>query len=98
MTGAARAGQGGPKPATALDILPMRRALLAATVTASLLTSGAGPGLLDQLWHLLSSAWGATETPDEGCGWDPYGRCLPAPAPQPDEGCGADAYGCPQGS
>jgi len=76
----------------------MRRALLAVAVTASLLTAGTSPGLLDQLRSLLSSIWSAWESADEGCIADPYGRCRPAPQPQSDAGCEFDPYGCPKGS
>ena len=72
----------------------MRRTLLALAVSASLFSTG----LLEPLWSLLDSFWHTTATGDEGCGMDPYGRCLPAPQPQPDAGCEFDPYGCPQGS
>jgi hypothetical protein len=65
----------------------MRRALVALTLTASLAGS---PGLLDQLWSLLSSVWSAS-SPDAGCRMDPSGRC--APAPQTDAGCIMDPNG-----
>jgi len=74
----------------------MRRTLFAVAVVASLLTSGSGP--LDPIWDLLSSLWDGSAGTDAGCGWDPDGRCLPAPEPQTDEGCGWDPYGCPKGS
>jgi hypothetical protein len=92
----------------------MRRTLFALTVAASLLTPGASPFLLDRLLHLLSTISGATVTSDEGCGFDPDGRCLPKPKtdagcgidpygiclskPQTDAGCGMDPDGCPKGS
>jgi hypothetical protein len=74
----------------------MRRALFAIIIAAPLVTSGSG--LLEPLWHMLSSVWGASETLDGGCIMDPSGLCRPAPAPQPDEGCIWDPSGCPQGS
>ena len=75
----------------------MRQALLVAAIAASLLNPGTSATLADSLWHLLSSAWAAT---DAGCGADPNGSCRPAPAPQTDEGCIADpSGGCrPSGS
>jgi hypothetical protein len=72
----------------------MRRALLTLTLTASLAVGS--PGLLDQLWSLVSSIWSAA-SPGAGCGMDPSGWC--APAPQADEGCGMDPDGrCKPGS
>lgn len=60
----------------------MRRTLLAVAVAASLLTP---------LWDLLSPLWSGSEDTDEGCIWDPNGRCQPVP--QTDGGCGLDPYG-----
>jgi hypothetical protein len=69
----------------------MRRTLVLAVVTASLLGS---PGLFDSFWPLVSAIWSGS-TSEAGCGWDPYGGCRPAPQPQPDGGCGMDPFGCP---
>lgn len=70
----------------------MRRSLVAAALTASLL---AGPAqLFHPLWELLSSLWsGVTEK--AGGGADPDGRLAPAPQPPPttDAGAGADPFG-----
>jgi hypothetical protein len=76
------------------EILPMRRALLAVAVTASLLGPVAAPGPLGQLWQLLSSLWDIPATHDAGCIMDPSGGCREAPQPQPDEGCIMDPSGC----
>ena len=69
----------------------MRRSLVAAALTASLL---AGPAqLLPPFWTLLSSLWsGAMEK--AGGGADPFGLQAPAP-PQPttDAGGGWDPFG-----
>jgi hypothetical protein len=68
----------------------MRKALIALILASSL---GAGsPALLDQLWSFLASAL-SPPTADEGCGFDPSGRCIPAP--QTDAGCGFDPSGNP---
>jgi hypothetical protein len=72
----------------------MRRSLVAAALTASLLVPGPGPAqLLHPLWALLSSLWsGAMEK--EGPGWDPNGLQAPAPPPPTtDEGGGWDPFG-----
>jgi hypothetical protein len=53
----------------------MRRSLLLLTLLASLST----------FWSYVSSLV------DEGCIWDPYGQCRPAP--QTDEGCIWDPSG-----
>jgi hypothetical protein len=72
----------------------MRRSLVAAALTASLLAPGPGPAqLLHPLWALLSSLWsGAMEK--AGGGADPDGLHAPAP-PQPttDAGGGWDPNG-----
>jgi hypothetical protein len=68
----------------------MRRTLVLVVVTASLLGS---PGLLDSFWSLVSTLWS-----EEGCGFDPWGECRPAPQPTSDIGCGLDPWGCPKGS
>lgn len=72
----------------------MRRSLVAAALTASLLVPGPGPTqLLHPLWALLSSLWsGVTEK--AGGGADPFGLQAPAPPPPTtDEGGGADPFG-----
>lgn len=69
----------------------MRRSLVAAALTASLL---AGPAqLFHPLWDLLSSLWsGVAEK--EGGGADPNGRLAPAPPlPTTDAGAGWDPNG-----
>ena len=71
----------------------MRRTLLALAVTASLLTSS--PGAFESISSLLSVLWDVSAGTDEGCIWDPYGACRPAPEPQPDAGCGWDPNGSP---
>jgi hypothetical protein len=107
---AVRAGQVGRLWRRAGDP-PMRKTLVAVTLAAAL--AAARPALLDQLWTLFTSIW-SEASPDEGCGFDPNGLCIPAPraeegcggdpdgrcnpAPQPEEGCGMDPDGCPQGS
>jgi len=58
----------------------------------------APPGLLHQLWTVLTGFWGSGVTPDDGCKMDPSGRCLsgsavPAPAVTPDSGCKMDPNG-----
>jgi hypothetical protein len=35
----------------------------------------AGPGLLQQLWTALTGFWDAGANLDDGCRWDPDGRC-----------------------
>jgi len=70
----------------------MHRTSLALTLAASILTSA--PTLFDPLWNLLSSL-GSPAATDEGCGWDPWGRC-PAPQPAADAGCSWDPWGCPK--
>lgn len=74
----------------------MRRTILLALLSASLLTAPASS--LDRLWSFLSSMW-APESIDAGCSLDPSGHCRPAPTT--DEGCGLDPNGrpdCHQGS
>jgi hypothetical protein len=76
----------------------MRRILLA-TALAAALAPTAGSTFLDPLWSFVSSLWGGQAARDEGCGFDPSGRCLAAPQAQPDEGCGMDPSGrCQPGS
>lgn len=71
----------------------MRRALIAAALSTSLMAPGAGPiHLLDPLWALFTSLWNAPAT-KEGCGMDPNGRCKPAVQPSTDAGCGMDPDG-----
>lgn len=66
----------------------MRRSLLALAVTASLATSQ--PTLLGQIWDLLAAVWSEPSS-DEGCIFDPSGRCVLAP--QQDAGCIFDPNG-----
>jgi len=76
----------------------MRRTFFAVALAASL-AHPAHLGLLDPLWSLLSTLWGAPATPDAGCEWDPNGRCASAPQPQMDAGCEWDPDGrCHSGS
>jgi len=69
----------------------MRRSLVAAALTASLL---AGPAqLFPPLWDLLSSLWSGG-TVKAGGGADPNGLQAPAPPlPTTDEGAGWDPNG-----
>lgn len=69
----------------------MSKAFLALALAASLASQ---PNLWGSLWTLVSAAW-SESSPDEGCGWDPSGKCAPVPQPQTDEGCGADPSGKP---
>ncbi|HEY2738417.1 MAG TPA: hypothetical protein VGK45_08430 [Thermoanaerobaculia bacterium] len=76
----------------------MRRILLAATLAAAL-ASTVGSTFLDPFWSFVSSLWGGQAAPDEGCGFDPSGRCHAAVQVQPDAGCGMDPSGrCQPGS
>lgn len=93
MAGADHTDQGRSDPGAAPEILSMRRTLPALAVTVSLLTSS--PRAFESIWSLLSVFWGASAGTDEGCGWDPYGVCRPAPESQPDAGCGWDPNGSP---
>jgi hypothetical protein len=70
----------------------MRKALFAFAVASSLAVPSR---LLDALWTLLASSHHTVPIAKEGCGMDPSGRCVPAPAPrtQLDEGCGMDPDG-----
>lgn len=68
----------------------MRKALIAVTLTATLITH-------PSLWSFVSDLWNKS-TADSGCGFDPWGKCNPAPEPETDAGCGADPWGCPKGS
>ena len=68
----------------------MRKALIALALTASL--ASGGPTLLDRVWSLLTSVWGASCS-DEGLGMDPSGGCRATP--QSDEGLGMDPSGRP---
>jgi hypothetical protein len=63
----------------------MRTSLVALALAAAL----AGGLPLDTIWSFFTSAWSASA--DEGCGFDPDGRC--SPAPQTDEGLGFDPDG-----
>jgi len=88
----------------------MRKALVALALAGSL--AAGRPVFLEPLWSLLTSIWSAS--PDEGCIFDPNGRCRLAPqtdagcifdpdgrcrpAPQTDAGCIFDPNGCPKGS
>lgn len=64
-------------------------------------TSAQAPsGLWEQIWVVWQSFWKVAEPADQldhGCGIDPYGRCLNAPAPpaqdQLEHGCGIDPLG-----
>jgi len=69
----------------------MRRSLVAAALTASLL---AGPAqLFPPFWTLLSSLWSGG-TVKEGGGADPFGLQAPAPPPPTtDAGGGWDPFG-----
>ncbi len=64
----------------------------------------AGPGLWGQVWLVLTSFWGTGVTPDDGCRWDPDGRCITgSAAPVPKiilkDGCHWDQDGaCAKGS
>jgi hypothetical protein len=64
----------------------------------------AGPGLLGQIWLLLTNVWSTGVTPDSGCHWDPNGGCaagsaVPVPAIVPGSGCHWDpSGGCLPGS
>ena len=66
----------------------MRSSFVALALAAAL----AGGLPLDTIWSFLTSAWSATA--DEGCIFDPDGRCNPAP--QTDAGCGFDPDGTPR--
>ena len=65
----------------------MRSSLVALALAAAL---AAGRPSLDAIWTLLASAWSASSM-DEGCIFDPDGRCNPAP--RNDAGCGFDPNG-----
>jgi len=76
----------------------MRRILLAAVLTSSLLAASP-THLLDPLLSFLFSLWTAPSDLDAGCGADPDGRCTTPSQPGPDAGCGADPSGwCNPGS
>lgn len=76
-----------------LEIRPMRKALFAAALTASLLGGPAGrPDLFDPFFAFFSAIWNG-QSLDAGCGFDPNGRCTAAPQPQSDAGCGMDPWG-----
>jgi len=74
----------------------------AAAAAPAALHQPATPGLLQQLWTLLTSFRGITL--DDGCKMDPSGLCrpgsaVPAPAITPDDGCKWDPSGlCRPGS
>jgi hypothetical protein len=70
----------------------MRKALFALAVASSLV---APSSVLGSLRTLLDSIWHTAPITKAGCGADPSGRCVPAPAPQAqgDAGCGADPDG-----
>jgi hypothetical protein len=58
----------------------------------------AGSGLLGQIWIVLTSFWGTGVTPDDGCHWDPDGRCItgsvaPVPTIILKDGCHMDPNG-----
>jgi hypothetical protein len=70
----------------------MRRSLLAVGLSAALLAPSAGqPTGLGSLWAFLASLWSAASL-DEGCGFDPDGRCSPTHL-ETDAGCGFDPFG-----
>lgn len=85
----------------------MRRTFVAVALTSSLLT--ATPNLLNQIWSLFASFWGAPADskagfgwdpngipqaqPKEGFGWDPNGLQGSDPQPQAEAGCGWDPFG-----
>ncbi len=68
----------------------MRKAFIALTLAGSL--AAGRPALLNQLWSFLVSALSAPSA-DEGCIFDPDGRCKPAP--QTNAGLGFDPDGKP---
>lgn len=70
----------------------MRKTLVALALSAAVIGQ---PALLDKVWTFLTSLWDQS-SPDEGCGFDPNGQCVPPP--RPDAGCGFDPDGCPEGS
>jgi hypothetical protein len=76
----------------------MRKALFALAVASSL---AAPSSLLGSLRTFLGSIWHTAPITKTGCGADPSGTCVPAPAPrtQLDIGCGMDPSGrCNPGS
>jgi hypothetical protein len=68
----------------------MRKALIALILAGSL--AAGRPALLGQLWSFLTSPL-SPPTADAGCGFDPSGRCNPAP--RTDAGCIFDPSGSP---
>jgi hypothetical protein len=70
----------------------MRRLLISAMLATSLIPLGSST-LSQQLWELAASFFAAPAAVDEGCGWDPSGRCQSSPQPQGDAGCGWDPDG-----
>lgn len=70
----------------------MRKTLVALTLAGALISQ---PALLDSVWTMLTALW-EESSPDEDCGFDPNGHCVPRP--QPDAGCEFDPSGCPEGS
>jgi hypothetical protein len=74
----------------------MRRTVVSLALTASILSAGPS-SLFDQLRSFLSAFWGAPVSTKAGCGFDPWGRCVPGP--QPTAGCEFDPNGrCAPGS
>jgi hypothetical protein len=68
----------------------MRRSLAVFAVTTALLAAPTSrPVLLDRIWSFLSAIWSG-QSIDEGCGFDPYGRCTSAAQSTIDAGCGMD--------
>lgn len=70
----------------------MRPTLAALALAGSLLASSPGHlPFVEQLWTSLSALWNGS-TAEEGCGWDPSGRCRPDQDTL-DAGCGMDPSG-----
>lgn len=75
----------------------MRRTMIAAALTASLVNPAAST-VLNPLWSLWSWLWGDSQV-KSGCVIDPWGQSQCSPAPQAVEaeaGCQIDPWGCPQ--
>jgi transposase len=59
----------------------------------------AGPGVLQQLWSVLTGFWDIGVTPDDGCRMDPDGRCATGATTSSaatltlDDGCRMDPSG-----
>ncbi len=75
----------------------MSRTILAAALATSIITTTPS-GLFEPLWHFLSLPWDDSQpVPKNGCGFDPWGRCAPAPQPQSDSNSGFDSIGTSSG-